>query len=234
MPNPVITPGGAPDLASFRAAYPNLRTFWTPAHPSNYRSPRRNPHPWVGIVWHTPEEEAGDGIFVTPWWFQQVHLSVGSTYMAIEWDGDLFQCVRFSDYAFAQGAVLSVSDPPPPPLQDLSSFNNGLMSIEVEGRARTINETFTRGGLQWASAIRFAAWFLLENDLPPTREANFGHSQIPNQSHWDPNFSAETWAWLMDDIALEMEKLQSIGPDDHYHSLKAAPLFVTTGPKYPS
>ncbi len=236
MPNPVITPGGAPDLASFRSAYPNLRTFWTPAHPSNYRSPRRNPHPWVGIVWHTPEEEAGDGIFVTPWWFQQVHPGrEGSTYMAIEGDGDLFQCVRFSDYAFAQGAVLSVSDPPPPALQDLSSFNNGLMSIEVEGRALSINETFKRGGLQWASAIRFAAWFLLEKDLEVSRDTNFGHNEIPNQSHWDPNFSAETWHNLLEDIDLETEKLQSIGAvDDHFHKLKAAPAFVTTGPKYPS
>lgn len=220
MPNPVITPGGAPDLAGFREVYPMQRTFWTPAHPSNYRSPRRNPHDWVGIVWHTPEEKAHDDIFVAPWWFQQIHPGrEGSTYLALEGDGDLFQCVRFSDYAFAQGSK-KTPDPGPPALRDLPSFNNGLMSIEVEGRAKTISLTFLRGSLQWTGAVRFAAWFLLEHALEVSRDTNFGHNEIPNQSHWDPNFSADTWRWLLEDINLETEKLRSINAaDEHTHML---------------
>ncbi len=235
MPNPVID-GPAPDLAGFREVYPAQRTFWAPAHPSNYRSPRRNPHPWVGIVWHTPEEEAGDDIFVAPWWFQQEHPGrEGSTYLAIEGDGDLFQCVRFADYAFAQGAALNaVYRLLPDCLLGLPSFNNGLMSIEVEGRALTINETFQRGTPQWTTAIRVAAWFCLEqpNPIPIDRDHMIGHDQIPNQSHWDPNFTSETWRWLLEDITLETEKLQSAAPTVplHHHILERAPVFRTGPP----
>jgi hypothetical protein len=223
MPNPVITPGGAPDLAGFRAVYPLQRTFWTPAHPSNYRSPRTSPHPWVGIVWHTAEEDAHDGIFVAPWWFQQDHGNpalVGSTYMALEGDGDLYQCVRFDDYAFAQGATLLNANGPDLPIlsEGLTNYNNGLMSVELEGRAATINETFTRGGAQWRTAVRFAAWFCLEHVIPIDRDHMLGHHEIPNQSHWDPNFAPPVWDALLEDIALEYEKLASIGAADaHTH-----------------
>jgi|TARA_R110000824_G_scaffold10817_4_gene47350 N-acetyl-anhydromuramyl-L-alanine amidase AmpD len=241
MPNPVIAPGGAPDLAGFREAYPAARTFYAPAHPSNYRSPRTDPHPWRGIVWHTAEEDAHDGIFVAPWWFQQIHPGQeGSTYLALEGDGDLYQCVQFDDYAFAQGATLRNASGPDLLIlsEGITNYNNGLMSVELEGRAATINETFTRGAAQWRTAVRFAAWFCLEHDIPIDRDHMLGHHEIPNQSHWDPNFAPPVWDALLEDIHLEAAKLRSVNAapsvevGTHTHVLRRAPLFKTGPPLF--
>ncbi len=238
MPNPVIT-GPAPDLVGFREAYPTARTFYAPAHLTNYRLGGQSGD-FLAFAWHTPEEKAHDGIFVTPWWFQQDHKNPrqrGTTFMAVEGDGDLFQCVRFRDTAFAQGG--RPTDPADakgrtaPDWWDdsLRTFNNGVMSMEVEGYARSINETFIRGNPQWIWATRFAAWFSLEKNISVDREHHMGHSEFPNQTHWDPNFSTTTWIALMQDISMEMDKLdaeQTFPIADHYHKLWKR--YKTSGP----
>ena len=145
----------APDLAGIRGLPAGARTLWEPAHPSNYYPADARPYGgaprrFVAICYHTPEEAADDHE-VTPTWFANPDANASTGYYA-DSDGDLYQMVRDADFAWAQGVRSSGLVHPRPAWwrDEYVSYNTCMLSIEIEGFAQTIGETFTVGSRQFA------------------------------------------------------------------------------------
>ena len=163
------------------------RTYWTPAHKSNY-----NKGPiWVtryrkkykivreGIVLHTPEEKADDNE-VTPNWFANKDANA-STHAYADNDGDLYQCVRENDFAWAQGTDSETLVRPYPKSyvpKRHGSTNVPYLSIEIEGMAENIEETFLVGGRQYQSVISLLELWCRRYNIPADRDHIVAHSEI--------------------------------------------------------
>ena len=106
MPNPTKVPG-CPDFPDAWTLPNGAQRWFAEAHASNYT---HEGSMWYGgpkeiraFVLHTPEEPPDDGINSAGWWFQQPQANA-STSWGITTDGDLWQYVRLTDFAWGQGA----------------------------------------------------------------------------------------------------------------------------------
>ena len=140
-----------------------------------------------GICWHSAEED-NDNIEVTPRYFQQPNAKA-STNLYIDGDGDLYQMVDFADIAWAQGV---------PPARDKmkhsrpwmpkQSYNTFLVSIELEGRAKTLTG-WRVGSPQYQAAVALAAFLHRSLGIPLELDRWVMHSEISTWksdpgSHW--------------------------------------------------
>ena len=221
MPNPKYSNDPPPDL--FDWPYPTIRTLYAPANPTKYHPKDHYGKniPIVALIFHTPEEDVDD-IEVTPWWFQHPDAR-GSTHYYADSDSDLIQMVAEADNAWAQGGKspdVSGKNRPAPVWwrSTYRSFNACCLSIEIEGWAKSINETMARGGPQWRTVVRWAAYQCAKHTIRIDRDHLMGHSELPNQSHTDPNFTPATWKALLDDIRKEHAKLQA-PKNQHTHKV---------------
>ena len=149
MTNAQLPP--APDLDGLVGLPQGARTIWAPAHRSNYYSAADRPYGGaprrqLAICYHTPEEQPDD-IETTPAWFQDPAANASTGYYA-DSDGDLYQMVRDADFAWAQGTRTrkrpNTRLPRPSWWRaELVSYNTCMLSIEIEGWARSIGRTFT-------------------------------------------------------------------------------------------
>ena len=162
--------------------------IYVPAHPNNIRPGTNDPRV---LVWHTPEEEA-DAIEVTPYYFQRnlllldpprrasttIYISGGVGTLG---DGQVYQCVRDSECAIANGVTTQAyldsigkgwleGKEYPEGTDPSFSLNCQSLSCELEGFARTIHLTMPRGGKQWNSAVEWCESRSAKYDIPLTVE----------------------------------------------------------------
>ena len=188
-----------PDYGDF--IIPNGRDgIWSPAHQNNFftagqaglrynisdGAPRH-----LGLVLHTPEEDADDNE-TTPRWFQ--HPEAGaSTIFYGDNDGDLYQMVRASNVAFAQGVRFfgtkrNVNDAAIPDYfnrDEHGSPNIAWDSYEIEGRWESIEETFDLNGPQGDTLCALIAYLSLRYGWPIDEYHVLRHSEI-NRHKSDP------------------------------------------------
>lgn len=168
-----------------------------PAHPSNYGMLAMNP---LGICLHTPEEEADDNE-VTPVWFSQDHNDpnkASSTTYYQDSDGDVYQCVSEQWMHFGNGVV---GKPYPAWANPNINLNRQTLSIEIEGKAATIQDTLVIGGPQWLSLVALIRDRCAAYNIPMDRAHIFGHDKVSNQ-RTDPG-ALFPWADLMTALAQE-------------------------------
>lgn len=196
--------------------YPPAIEFW--AHPSNTLGPPCTPR---GIVLHTPEEPA-DGYPGTPHWFAQQHPGQeGSTHYFVSFHGFMYQCVRESVAAIANGVL---NKPYPPWANPNVSLNRQTTNIEIEGYAATIAQTMPRGSGQWKALIDWVVFECRKWNIPCDRAHIIGHYQVASNRS-DPGtldinaVVEDARAALEDDLTPEQEmKLNTIFAiltDDH-------------------
>ncbi len=173
----------APDLDGIVGLPDGARTIWRPAHASNYFAAASRPYSGAGrriaaICFHTPEE-SWDDHEVTPAWFEDPRANASTHYYA-DSDGDLFQMVRDADFAWAQGVRRSDRVEPRPEWwrDEFVSYNVCMLSIEIEGYARTIGETFTAGSRQFESVAVWTAFVCRKYEVPIDRSHLVGHSEL--------------------------------------------------------
>lgn len=191
-PNP--NPTFAPD-------YPGA--FVYPAHPTNYWTPETRPLEYNGqpnqpraIVLHTPEEDADDWES-TPLYFAGANRRASTTWY-VDNDGDVIQCVSAAWMAIANG----LRGKPFPTWADPSaSLNWQTESIEIEGRAGSIQRTLVRGGVQWRSLLDLIRHRCRANGIPIDRDHIVGHYQLSNE-RTDPG-TAFPWDALMEDLVAD-------------------------------
>ncbi len=178
----------APDFS-----YPGIKTEWIPAHESNYWKAGegyggRTNEP-VAIVLHTPEEPWDDNES-TPRVFQQPNFG-GSTGYYGDSDGDIIQMVRDKDMAWANGVTTSGTKPTviyPRPVwwkAEYISYNACTLSIEIEGYAATIADTFIPGTPQFESVARWTAEQCKAFGIPIDQAHIVFHSELAND-RYDP------------------------------------------------
>ncbi len=205
----------APDLSGIRGLPEGAATIWAPAHPSNFYAagspdPKRGgsapyrgaPRRMVAICYHTPEEPWDDRE-TTPEWFANPQANASTGYYA-DSDGDLYQMVRDADFAWAQG-VRTAQLVLPRPLwwrDEYVSYNTCMASIEIEGYADRIGETFTVGSRQFASVVAWSAYICRKYGIPPERAYHLGHSELTQRKH-DPG-PAFPWEPLLAAVAAQL------------------------------
>ena len=156
--------------------------IFVPAHPNNIR-PGDN-HPKV-LVLHTPEE-AADAIEVTPFYFSRNLLLAdpprrASTHyyasggVATGGDGDLYQMVRESEGAIANGVV---GKPYPEGTNGAISLNLQSLSIEIEGYAANIKQSMPVGSKQWVTVVRWVESRSRKYNIPLDRAHVIGHYEV--------------------------------------------------------
>ena len=189
MTNTATSPSSAPDLVGLSeiGGLPaGARTIWRPCHESNYFPARRRPYSgaerrFVAICYHTPEEPWDDNE-VTPAWFADPRANASTNYYA-DSDGDLYQMVRDHDFAWAQG-VRSPDLILPRPVwwrDEYVSYNTCMLSIEIEGYAHSIGETFRPGSRQFESVAVWSAFVCRKYGIPIDRRYHVGHSELTRQ-----------------------------------------------------
>ena len=163
----------------------NRKLIIAPAHRSNYSMPQdgryRGTRQHLGAVIHTPEEPADDNE-VTPKWFQNPKANA-STDAYGDNDGDLYAMVPSIGTSWAQGVHrkrwFTVKDgkkvwhnptdryvvekrkyPDWFPKLDgvVLSTNQFLSSIEVEGYANRMEDTFVPNGNQFDTLCSWVGW----------------------------------------------------------------------------
>ncbi len=179
-----ITP--APDLVGLSGLPTGARTIWRPAHPSNYSPAASRPYSGaarriVAVCYHTPEEPWDDHE-VTPAWFANPKANASTHYYA-DSDGDLFQMVRDADMAWAQGVRSRDAILPRPAWwkSEYVSYNTCMLSIEIEGYAAQIGQTFTPGSRQFESVAAWSAFVCRKYGVPIDRQHHIGHSELTRQ-----------------------------------------------------
>ena len=171
------------DLDGLTGLPPGSVRRWEPAHRSNYAvaADRR----WGGakrrqiaICYHTPEEPWDDHE-TTPAWFQRPEANASTGYYA-DSDGDLYQMVRDHDYAWAQGTNDTDTRYPRPAWwrESFGSYNTCMLSIEIEGYAHSIRDTFVPGSRQFQTVVAWAAYKCVQYDIPVDRAWHVGHSEL--------------------------------------------------------
>lgn len=182
------------------------RVIWAPAHPSNYsKGPLwfgKFKRLYIGQVIHTPEEEADDNE-VTPRWFQDPRAQA-STEVYTDSDGDLYQCVRQADFAWAQGLKYGPDGWARDPLPRIfnrakyGSPNTCFGSNEVEGTGDTIDTTLIVGGRQWQTLVAWSELHCRRFRYPANRDRILGHYQFSTRRS-DPG-PAFPWSDLIQDV----------------------------------
>ena len=171
--------------------------IWEPAHPTNFATPTsgayagtRRRH--VAVCLHTPEELADDDE-ITPRLFARANFDASTGYYA-DSDGDLYQMVHDSDYAFAQGTPTAQLELPRPTwwLDDYISYNTCMLSMEIEGHAATIHETMTMDSPQFQTVSAWIAFVCTKYHIPITRTYVVGHGELCT---WRSDPGAE-FPWL--------------------------------------
>ena len=184
----MITPTlrAAPDLDGLTGLPPGARTIWRPADPSNYHSAASHPYGgaerrFVAICYHTPEEPWDDNE-VTPAWFEDPRANASTNYYA-DSDGDLYQMVRDQDFAWAQGVRRQERIEPRPAWwrDEYVSYNTCMISIEIEGYARKIGETFLPGSRHFETVAAWSAYICGKYGIPIDRTHLVGHSDLTRQ-----------------------------------------------------
>lgn len=173
----------APDLGGIRSLPEGARTIWRPAHPSNYHAAVSRPYSGatrrvIALCYHTPEEP-WDNNEITPLWFEDPRANASTNYYA-DSDGDLYQMVRDEDFAWAQGVRRQDLVLPRPSWwrDEYVSYNVCMLSIEIEGYAREIGETFVRGSRQFETVAAWSAHVCRKYDVPIARSHHVGHSEL--------------------------------------------------------
>ena len=132
------------------------------------------------LVLHTPEEDA-DGVEVTPKWFRDPRAQASTHYYADN-DGDLIQMVAETDCAWAQGTHAGNRTWKgklgfyAPWNQEGLSNNVLALSIEIEGRAATIDQTITPA--QFETVARWIAYECDKWDIPVDDDHVVRHSDL--------------------------------------------------------
>ena len=197
------TIAAAPDLAGISGLPAGARTIWRPAHRSNLYAAASRPYSGaerriVALCYHTPEEPWDDNE-VTPAWFEDPRANASTNYYA-DSDGDLYQMVRDEDFAWAQGVRSKDLILPRPSWwrDEFVSYNACMLSIEIEGYAREIGETFIPGSRQFETVAAWSAFVCRKYGIPIDREHHVGHSELTRQKS-DPgrDFS---WAALLERV----------------------------------
>lgn len=193
----------APDLQGISGLPPGARTIWRPAHRSNFFAARIKPYSaaprtFVAICYHTPEEPWDDHE-VTPAWFEDPRANASTHYYA-DSDGDLYQMVRDADFAWAQGVRRPDLILPRPSWwrDEYVSYNTCMLSIEIEGYARTIGETFRPGSRQFETVATWSAHICEQYGIPIDRRYHVGHSELTRQKS-DPGVDFP-WEALLDRV----------------------------------
>ena len=175
-----------PDLAGIRGMPDGARTIWRPAHASNYSTAASKPYSgaerrFVAICYHTPEEPWDDNE-VTPAWFEDPRANASTNYYA-DSDGDLYQMVRDRDFAWAQGVLRKDRVTPRPAWwrDEYISYNTCMLSIEIEGYAHKIGETFLVGSRQFETVAVWSAFVCKKYGIPIDRTHHIGHSELSRQ-----------------------------------------------------
>ena len=176
----------APDLGGLRGLPAGAVTIWAPAHESNFGAAQSLPYSGaprrqLAICYHTPEEQPDD-VETTPDWFRRPEANASTGYYA-DSDGDLWQMVRDHDFAWAQGTRTSVRPntrlPRPAWWRDeYVSYNTCMLSIEIEGYAREIADTFVPGSRQFEAVAAWAAFQCAKHEIPVDREHHLGHAEL--------------------------------------------------------
>lgn len=201
MSTPTLLP--APDLEGLSGLPSGARTIWRPAHPSNYYPAASRPYSgaerrFVAICYHTPEEPWDDNE-VTPAWFEDPRANASTNYYA-DSDGDLYQMVRDRDFAWAQGVRRKDRIEPRPAWwrDEYISYNACMISIEIEGYAREIGQTFLPGSRQFETVAAWSAYICDRYAIPIDRTHHIGHSELTRQKS-DPGRDFP-WDELLDRI----------------------------------
>ena len=192
-----------PDLAGISGLPEGARTIWRPAHASNYSTAASRPYSgaqrrFVALCYHTPEEPWDDNE-VTPAWFEDPRANASTNYYA-DSDGDLYQMVSDEDFAWAQG-VWSKDRVEPRPAwwrDEYVSYNTCMLSIEIEGYAHKIGETFLVGSRQFETVAAWSAFVCEKYGIPIDRTHHVGHSELSRQKG-DPGRDFP-WAALLDRV----------------------------------
>lgn len=176
----------APDLAGITGLPDGARTIWRPAHRSNFYTAASRPYSgaarrFVAICYHTPEESWDDNE-TTPAWFADARANASTNYYA-DSDGDLYQMVRDEDFAWAQGVRSKDLILPRPSWwrDEYVSYNTCMLSIEIEGYAREIGDTFTVGSHQFETVAAWSAFVCRKYGIPVDRAYHAGHSELTRQ-----------------------------------------------------
>ncbi len=175
-----------PDLVGISGLPEGARVIWRPAHRSNYYTAASRPYSGarrrvVALCYHTPEEPWDDNE-VTPAWFEDPRANASTNYYA-DSDGDLYQMVRDDDFAWAQGVRSKDLILPRPSWwrDEFVSYNTCMLSIEIEGYAREIGETFTVGSRQFETVAAWSAFVCRKYGIPIDRAHHVGHSELTRQ-----------------------------------------------------
>ena len=192
-----------PDLAGISGLPEGARTIWRPAHASNYSTAASRPYSgaqrrFVALCYHTPEEPWDDNE-VTPAWFEDPRANASTNYYA-DSDGDLYQMVSDEDFAWAQG-VWSKDRVEPRPAwwrDEYVSYNTCMLSIEIEGYAHKIGETFLVGCRQFETVAAWSAFVCEKYGIPIDRTHHVGHSELSREKG-DPGRDFP-WEALLDRV----------------------------------
>ena len=192
-----------PDLVGVTGLPEGASTIWRPAHPSNFFTAVSRPYSgaqrrFVALCYHTPEEPWDDNE-VTPAWFEDPRANASTNYYA-DSDGDLCQMVRDEDFAWAQG-VWSKDRVEPRPAwwrDEYVSYNTCMLSIEIEGYAHKIGETFVVGSRQFETVAAWSAFVCEKYGIPIDRTHHVGHSELSRQKG-DPGRDFP-WEALLDRV----------------------------------
>ena len=193
----------APDLVGIVGLPEGARTIWYPAHASNFYAASSRPYSgaerrFVAICYHTPEEPWDDNE-VTPRWFADPRANASTNYY-VDSDGDLYQMVRDQDFAWAQGVRRKdLVLPRPSWWQDeFVSYNACMLSIEIEGYAHEIGETFVPGSRQFETVAAWSTFLCEKYGIPVDRRYHVGHSELTRQKS-DPGRDFP-WSALLERI----------------------------------
>lgn len=161
-----------------------------PAHETNYRSGPNTPR---GFVNHTPEEPADDRPY-TPEFFAEPNRDASTTYF-VAFTGRVYQCVRESEMAIANGVI---GKSYPAWADSTRSLNRQTISVEIEGYAASIQDTLKVGGLQWRALVALIRHRCTYHRIPLDREHIIGHYQVASNRS-DPG-ATFPWEALIRDV----------------------------------
>ena len=209
----------APDLVGIDGLPSGAQTIWRPAHATNFYAAASRPYSgatrrYVAICYHTPEEPWDDHE-VTPAWFEDPRANASTNYYA-DSDGDLYQMVRDEDFAWAQGVRRADLVLPRPSWwrDEFVSYNACMLSIEIEGFARNIGETFTPHSRQFESVAVWSAFVCRKYEIPIDRVHHVGHSELTRQKS-DPGRDFP-WKPLLERVG----QLTSLGTESRLAALE--------------
>ena len=168
------------------------RVILAPAFEGNLGSYGR-PNVPRALVLHTAEEDA-DQREVTPRWFADPRARASTHYYADD-DGDLYQMVADVDCAWAQGTHAGnrhwkgVAGAFPPWNEGVNN-NCRALSIEIEGRAASIDRTLSAA--QRRTLVRWLAHQSARYAIPLDRDHVVGHEELATDKR-DPGIALGTF-----------------------------------------